>query len=66
MSLSDWFKPVPFIKRWTLMCQRVMAVTNKGCRTQSFKRTGKGDDRRKDKLEDGLPKAFRQYRNRYA
>lgn len=43
-------------------------VTGKGCRLNSLKNTGRGDDRRSDKLGAAgqTPKAFRQYRRRYA
>ena len=44
-------------------------VNGHGFRLNSLKNTGRGDDRRNDKLEAarlGVPKAFRQYQRRYA
>ena len=61
-------KIVGFGKNWAAMLWRVMVLTGRGYKRESMGHTGKGNDRRKDKLEDarlGIPKAFRQYRDRY-
>ncbi len=61
---------IPFVKRWVAMLEFTMREkTGKGFRLNSLRNTGRGDDRRKDKLEAarfGIPKAFRQYQRRYA
>jgi len=43
-----------------------MAKTGNGYKRHSLRNTGKGDDRRKDKLDRPEKKMFRSYRNRYA
>jgi hypothetical protein len=58
-------KIVGFGANWAAALWHVMARTGNGYRRQSLKHTGIGDDRRKDKLS-GVPKRFRQYRQRYS
>lgn len=56
-----------FTKQWVSMLWRAMGATGKGYRYPSTKRTGVGDDRRKDKLDNPLqPKWHRSYAKRYA
>lgn len=64
---DELLKITGFGKNWAAMLWRVMVLTGRGYKRESLKRTGKGEDRRKDKLEaKGVTKRFRQYRNRYA
>lgn len=56
---------IPFFTPWQEMLLRAMALNGgKGQRLNSVKHSGKGFDRRRDKL-DGESKHARRYRNRY-
>jgi len=55
-----------FIELWITLLREAMAKTGNGYKRHSLRNTGKGDDRRKDKLEQPEKKMFRNYRNRYA
>lgn len=57
--------PVGFIALWLQMLWNKMASTGHGYRHPSLKHTGKGQDRRPDKL-GGEPSLLRRYRNRYS
>lgn len=55
-----------FVNLHCALLEHVMReVTGKGCRLNSLRNTGRGEDRRLDKLA-GTTKAFRQYKQRYA
>ena len=60
---------IPFVNRWVRMLEFVMREkTGHGFRLNSLRNTGRGNDRRKDKLESarlGIPKAFRRYARQY-
>lgn len=46
-----------------------MNLTGKGYRRHSLRHTGRGDDRRRDKLDceaSGVPQWLRRYRQRYS
>lgn len=57
------------VLRYLAVLEQVMReVTGEGFRLNSLKHTGRGEDRRNDKLEAarfGIPKAFRQYARRF-
>lgn len=56
-------------KLWALWIASAMDRSGRGRCTPSFRHTGRGDDRRKDKLEGGMAgarKCFRSYEQRYA
>ena len=57
-------KPTAITEAWIALLRQVMAVTGRGYRRYSLRNTGKGADRRRDKL-DGVPRVFARYRNRY-
>lgn len=57
-------KTVGFTTWWSAMLTRAMVLTGRGYARDSQRRDVKIDGRRKDK-EDGTPKRFRQYRERY-
>ena len=61
-------KPSPTMALWIAMQRQVMAVTGRGYRRYSLRNTGKGEDRRKDKLADGGEpnRLLARYRNRYS
>ena len=55
-----------FISGFVSVVTHAMTHTGKGYKRDSMRNTGRGDDRRKDKLaESDVPKMFRQYRTRY-
>jgi hypothetical protein len=54
-----------FIEDALVAMTRKMMVTGEGYHRESLRNTGKGDDRRKDKLEDGRSKQGRAYLKRY-
>jgi hypothetical protein len=64
-QFADQFQSKKFIDRWATMLWTAMQMSGEGYRKDSMKRTGKGGDRRGDKLE-GTPKLLRQYQARYA
>lgn len=51
---------------WCSLLWTTMARTGKGYRKTSLKRTGKGKDRRPDKLKRPMRKCFRAYEQRYS
>lgn len=58
--------PRYFITTWIVMLWDTMMKTGKGYKMQSLRNTGKGTDRRADKLEQlGVSRLARQYSNRY-
>ena len=54
-----------FCLNWVAIIRNAMLNGSKGYRIYSGKNTGRGEDRRKDKLADGKSKHFRSYQNRY-
>jgi len=59
-----------FAKAWAGILWEAMHKTQKGCRLNSRKNTGRGNDRRADKLVDDtgkqpLPAILRRYQSRY-
>ena len=57
-----------WVRRWISMLWHVMSATGNGYKRHSLRRTGRGDDRREDKLNGavaGVPKCFRQHSERY-
>lgn len=54
-----------FRAMWVSMLWHAMSVTGKGYRRHSLRNTGKGDDRRKDKLQTHDTRLLRQYREHY-
>jgi hypothetical protein len=52
-------------EQWISMLWHAMAATGNGYRRHSLRHTGRGNDRRKDKLEFNGPALMRRYRDRY-
>jgi hypothetical protein len=66
--MKDPTRPT-FGQIWASQLWQVMSATTRGYHRHSLRNTGKGNDRRKDKLEAaerGIPTAFRRYRDRYS
>jgi len=53
-----------FGQEWAAMLWRIMSNTGKGYKKPSMKRTGKGEDKRADKV--GVPSLYRRYNKRYS
>lgn len=52
-------------KLWIALLWSAMSKAGKGYRRHSLRHSGRGDDRRKDKLEFAGPQKYRRYRDRY-
>jgi hypothetical protein len=63
-QFADQFLSKKFAARWSSMLWAAMRSSGEGYRTPSMKNTGKGTDRRSDKL-DGSSKMMRGYQHRY-
>ena len=59
MKLKD------FLAAWVNMLWRAMHKTQRGLRLNSLGYTGRGGDRREDKLQDVRPAFHRRYAQRY-
>lgn len=51
MNISKIFRKPSFIEQWTKMLRDAMSASGKGYRYHSLRNTGKGSDRRGDKVE---------------
>jgi hypothetical protein len=68
-NFHTWQEVASDKRLWISLLRRAMFAKSKGFRLPSMKNTGRGEDRRKDKLEGplaGVPKAFRSHAARYA
>jgi hypothetical protein len=63
-NFHTWQEVASDKRLWISLLRRAMFAKSKGFRLPSMKNTGRGEDRRKDKLEGplaGVPKAFRSH-----
>lgn len=68
-NFHTWAEIAADTRLWVSLLRRAMVARGEGYRFPSMRNTGRGEDRRKDKLEGplaGYPKAFRSYAARYA
>lgn len=65
-QFADQFLTKNFAKRWAAMLWGTMRQTGNGYRKYSMKNTGRGLDRRSDKLDADRSPTFRRYQERYA
>lgn len=61
-KIPGWL--LQFGELWRAALWRAMAVTTRGYRRYSLRHTGRGKDRRGDKMS-GVPKFWRSYQKRY-
>jgi hypothetical protein len=63
-QFADQFLTKSFTARWSTMLWTAMQMSGNGYKKESMKHTGRGADRRGDKI-DGNSKLMRQYQARY-
>lgn len=63
--MNDLMGRQTFTQRWSQMLWAAMGATGHGYKRHSTRNTGRGSDRRKDKLETDETRLMRQYRNQY-
>lgn len=65
MRMTDILGNQSFAASLSRALWQAMGTTGNGYRKHSLRNTGRGDDRRKDKLETRETRLMRQYRNQF-